>query len=54
MLFQAKKQVGAWGFKGEEGKSQEEQEEEMFGKQVFAEPHGNNRTQRGLWSNRPC
>lgn len=41
----------ACDFKGEEGNSQGERKEYIFGKQMFAEPSRNNGTQKGHWSN---
>ena len=40
-----------WDFKGSEGNSQElskYEKEQIFGKEMFAGPHRNNGTQRGL------
>ena len=38
------KRAGIWDFKGKESNSQEDEKEQMFGKQMFAGPCRNNGT----------
>ena len=42
------KGIGVWDFK-EKDISQREQKEQMFGKQIFAGPYRNNRTQNFIF-----
>ena len=44
------KGIGVWDFKEKEI-SQREQEEQMFGKQIFARPYREKGTQRGILAN---
>lgn len=43
---------GAWDFRRKEGDSGEDGKEQMFGSQMFAGPHRNSETQRGILRNR--